>query len=134
VKHTLSARGVARIGMLAFVLVGAALPESAGAFCCPAVREVELSSVALGVRASGRAEINECLGMSFLHVVVRGRFADGTELIPVLVGSEPIMGTWFTTTGGKGEGVMESLTLAQVTGRSIAIMDTNYTEVLHGQF
>jgi hypothetical protein len=122
--------------MLALSLMAA--PGTADAFCCPAVDEIQLQAVAgAPVRLrGGKSEINECLGMSFLHVVVRGNVADGTVFYPVFRSlTQPIIGNAIVMVNGRGEAVMEGVTLGEVLGKTLSITDDSLTDdLLIGQF
>ena len=56
-----------------FVILMFSLPKKAEAFCCPQVYSIQLLPVdaAAAIKMIGFAEIDECLNMSFLHIVVR---------------------------------------------------------------
>jgi hypothetical protein len=114
---------------------------TAEAFCCPQVYTVQLLPVDPTVRPrlSGYAEINECLGMSFLRIVIRGNTPDGTQLIPTIPGRQPLIGEWFTMTSHRGETVWQNITTYGVlagglAGRVIEIDDFNFNPVLTGTF
>ena len=109
--------------------------SSVAGFCCPSVKTISLQPIAgAPVKVRGMAEIDECLGMSFLRIVVRARVADGTGFIPAFPSLNPLLGEWFYTTAGRAETVWQNLTLGEVTGRELVIMDDTFTPVASGQF
>lgn len=129
-----------RLVSLFFILIFAGTilfsAQTAGAFNCPAVKKVHLrptaEGLALGVH--GRAEICECFGLSFLYVKVIGPVPDGTTFIPVIRGAEPVMGDWFSITSTRAETVIESITLIQMKGQTVAVDDVNFVDILTGTF
>jgi hypothetical protein len=121
------------------VAIGAALsaaPATVEAHCCKELATVRLTPVdpAARPRLSGRATVLDCFGvMSLVSVKVSGRVTDGTQVIPVLPGAEPLLGDWFTMTGGQGEGFIQNVT-PPLTGRTIEVDDDTFTAVLTGTF
>lgn len=112
-------------------------PATAAGFCCRPSKMIRLLPTADGLAqgmVSGTAEIDECLGMSFLRIVAYGRVPNGTQLIPVLPGLEPLIGDWFTMMNGRGESVMPEMDASRVIGRSLDIVDESFTPLLTGQF
>ncbi len=119
---------------LTFALVGA--PANASGFVCHAVKVIQLTPTPDGaaLHLRGRAEIDECFGLSFLHVVVRGGAPANTTLYPVFPGRQPIIGEAFNFANGKAETVSPDIFLNSITGRPFSVTDTNFTELLTGQF
>ena len=111
-----------------------AAPRDATAFCCRPLREIRLQPVDPASRLRGRAELDDCFGVSLLRVRVYGPLPDGTQLIPVFPGLQPLIGDWITMTGRAGETIWEGLTLDTIAGRPFAVSDDTFTEVLTGQF
>jgi hypothetical protein len=119
---------------VAFGSILGGTPRRASAFCCPPVRTITLQAADPTLHVRGSAEIDECLGMSFLRIKVVGRIADGTQYIAVFPGREPLLGDWFTMMGGRGETVWQGITLDFVTGRTLEVTDDSFMPVLTGQF
>lgn len=126
-------KGVAMVAALAALLLAA--PAHAG-FYCRTVRSVPLKPVdpTAVVLRRGFAEIDECFGLSFLRVRVFGPVPDGTAFAVALPGLEPILGDFFSITGGRADSLLEGLTSAGVTGREVDVLDESFTPVLSGQF
>ena len=115
--------------------------ETASAFCCPKVYSVILTPVDPLAKPvlSGFVEINECQGMSFLHIVVRGNLPNGTQLIPVIPGRQPLIGDWFTVNNRRGETIWQGISqfgkpAGGLQGRTINIDDQNFTPLLTATF
>lgn len=133
---------VAIAGYLAATAAEAGAP--AGGFCCRPSRSIRLVPTEAGVVAGmvyGTAEIDECLGLSFLRVVAVGRVPDQTLVIPVLPSAiQPTIGDWITMNVvgrqgiAKGEGVLPEITAAFVAGRELDVTDSNFEPLLVGQF
>ena len=131
------AASLAIAGALAIGVLGVSPPARAGGFCCRPSLVIRLLPTAEGMAAglvSGTAEIDECVGLSFLHIVAFGRVANGTQLIPVLPGYQPVIGDWFTISRGRGETVMSEITSVQVSGAVLDVTDENFTPLLTGTF
>ena len=130
--------------ILAATLAGggvALAPTTAEAFCCTAVYAINLSpaSPPVSPRLTGRVEVNECLGLSFLHIVVNANVPDGTQVIATFPGRQPLMSDWITIKKGRGEYLWQAVTTAGVpkgglAGRQIVIMDSNFTPLAQGTF
>jgi hypothetical protein len=85
----------------------------------------------------GKAELFACPNLTpYLHIVLSGNAPDGTELIPVFRSKEPIMGSWFTVTGGHAETNWENASFSPsfLAGKTLSIDDMNYADVVSGQF
>jgi len=115
--------------------------ETAAAFCCPKVYSVTLTPVDPQARPvlSGYVEINECQGMSFLHIVVMGNLPNGTQLVPVIPGRQPLLGDWFTVNSRRGETIWQGISqygkpAGGLQGRTINIADQNFTSLLTATF
>lgn len=126
---------------LSFLILFMSVSRTAEAFCCPQVYTVQLLPVdsAARPRLSGYAEINECRGMSFLRIVIRGYAPDGTVFIPTIPGAEPLIGEWFSMLNHRGETIWQNVTSYGVpagglAGRTLSIDDENFTPVLTGTF
>lgn len=124
-----------------FVILMFSSPKKAEAFCCPQVYSIQLLPVdtAATIKMIGFAEINECLNMSFLHIVVRSSAPDGKLYIPTIPGREPLIGEWFAITNHRGETIWQNVTTFGVpagglTGKTLTITDENFVPVLQGIF
>jgi hypothetical protein len=119
-----------------FVLSVFIIPKLTYAFCCPAVKTIHLTPSIEGraLKLHGKAEINQCYGLSFLHITLSGNVPDGTQFIPVFRSKQPVMGDWFTMTNQHGDTVMEAITLPSVIGKTLSITDASYTDLLTGRF
>ena len=122
----------------ALAVGGMAHPRSAQAgFYCRAVKTIPLrraDPTAPVTLTRGFAEIDECLGMSFLRVRVFGNVPDGTAYAIALPAAEPILGDFFSIMGHRADSVIPQIAAATVAGRTIDIVDDGFTPVLTGQF
>jgi hypothetical protein len=127
--------------LAAFLSGGAAFDSApAQAFCCPAINTVSIAPVSPPVRPRvlGRVEVNECVGLSFLHIVVRANVPDGTQLMAVIRPTtpfgQPLMSDWITMTANRGELVWQGVTTpgapsGGLAGRTVTIVDSNFTDL-----
>jgi len=119
--------------------IGLALrvPQAAAGFCCKSSQAIKLVSTdpTIPLRLKrGMAEIDECLGMSFLRVTVSGNVPDGSAFVVSIPGREPILGEFFSVIAGHGETVLQGIMLGSITGRVVEVSDDTFTPVLTGQF
>jgi hypothetical protein len=126
---------IAGMALLAGVLAAGA-PTARADFRCRSVRSIRLVPVdpTARVLSRGHAEIDQCVGLTFLRVTVRGRVPDQTSFVAGIPGIEPILGDVFAVVRGRGETTIEGIGLETVTGREIAVYDESFTQVLTGRF
>ena len=126
---------MAGTALLALALVAAA-PTARADFRCRSIRGIKLVAVdpTARVLSRGHAEIDQCVGLTFLRVTVRGRVPDQTSFVAGVPGIEPILGDFFPVIRGRGETTIEGVALETVTGREIAVYDESFTQVLTGRF
>lgn len=119
------------------LLAGATLaPDANAGFCCPTVQAIKLVADASSpFKLRGRAEIDQCYGMSFLRVTVEGNAPDGTGMTPGFQSLEPYLGNAFTMTRRHGESVsgLDGI-LDNITGRTLVIFDAAFNVLLAGTF
>lgn len=127
--------------VVAISIGGSFAPSIASAFCCPAVVVVKLIPVdpvaTPGLR--GYAEVDECLGMSFLRIIVKGNVPDGTVYTPAFRSLNPQMGEVFAMARRRGETLWQGISeygmpSGGLSGMTLSIMDADFQDVLTAQF
>ena len=128
--------GCALIGMTCgFMFL--TLPTRAEALRCRTAARVKLVPVDTGAlpRMRGKARVVSCSdGSSLLEVLVRVKGLEGMPFIPTLPSLQPIIGEWFYIANNKGNGFIQNVYAEQVHGRTIAVADGDFNEVLTAVF
>ncbi len=125
------------VGIVIALVVGAAVgPVAHADFRCRAVRYITLQPEPdAPFRMFGRAEIDQCYGMSFLRVTPRGDAPDGTGLTPAFTSLEPYLGNPITVLGHRADGVTgPDAIFDDPTGRTLVIFDDSFTPIASGMF
>lgn len=96
-----------------------------------------LTDLGAPLKLMGTASIDQCLGMSSLHVMATGVVTDGTQYMTTVAirpyPAEPAMSDWFTMTKRHGETVVQGIDLGTLSGfPAVTVSDDQFNVLLTG--
>lgn len=112
------------------------VPAAHADFRCRSVRSIRLQpDPSAPFQITGRAEIDQCYGMSFLRVTVQGNVPDGTGLTPAFQSLEPYLGNTFYTMSHRGDGVSgPDGIFDNPAGRTLVLFDDAFNPIASATF